>query len=1421
VPTDLTKGIDLSPRDGTDPIALPSDKYLEPSTLQLVGSTRSFLQGRGYDLRTITDLTTPGRTPSAGDLSSIYTQLKPTLQGNLAATHEMLKLVKTMDDQGITVKPDQQLAISSILKRFEVEQGAKVSGVTDLKKIWDRAMQRAGDVIGGVTAEGINQLALGLASLDIVTRFDNSVMLKGITNPRKREELRALALPKVTLGTKEYSIGLVAALDLQFQRLVGLTESGMAGPAAQAMGKLLNIPALSEAGQDTSARGRERYVQATRQAPALIAGLSKPILFHDVLEANWDEVTDVDSIYKNIDDVGGHAGLAMAAGLLAVGDLILAPSAFVGSGIQKAVPMLQRGGQAILRRTAPEAAVGTIAKIARRTYSVEDALASVKESESYVKNVRQAVNEEMASNAASTGSEMVSLDSYKRLVAAESAHNNELAWFEQFKAVDVPDEVVIKKTSRRNPLFIPDLKLTRKALRQIKSKYEAPEAIVKELHGERIKTLKSDFDGNTDWVQGRNQTELFTDPTFQQRHVLGPDDAEQTGDILNTMARTGGLSMDDFALTPIAPEYSVMPDQVPQLKWSNHDAAGDILDTERGIAEVVKGRQYSLFESTHRTLARQEDIVRRRLGAARRVGEKTVIPQLEKELANVKGLRQKLISQKGLSDDKYDDIWLPKQEPGIMEDPGKFNRWLTKSADRVMESLYPGGLMYVNGTDRAFQLMAPFREPRRFMQTYAPEAWDRIRAAYWGYNERHGWWTNKVREVLLDAGVLTKKPIFDPTKHFSPHDISREKNAVLFTMLDTEPSQWDAIGLTKSITPKLQKAHDEIRSILEYGAKLQGLSSGTNPPKLTGYIKHVFTKDQMSNGRRPLEYVGMPRKAEVFAAHLLDRAGAEGYAHDAVSALDLYGRAMYRKTILEPAFEDMVETGRVLAARHDNPNFQTYMNMFVSQLKGEPTLFGRLMDDWIGGAVNKGGKTKWKPGQIDRTLMGATTLVYANLLGGNPRYGPMQIASGILTTSSRYGLWRTMRGLFMQASREGQALSKEAGVYKAYADIFESAPLKSWAEIVQKIPILTPVGLVSNAGAELFSRGVTFHASLDSQLTKFGFSTLGEATSAGWGRRIVFEAVKSSEEVNHMFGAMGRSPWATRTFGGSQGMALWATQFLSYMPKQTEELMSQFAKNPGNLGLYLSLSGYLAHTAARDFGIDVTDYVGLGYLPETPLDLTSPGVDALIGGLELTEAVAQYDPELVARRGTNWVNLLAKSFIPGVAAALNTVASVQKLSSGMVRRPSGAKVRDIAMPGELGSAEGIATALQPGVGPPGMGGELLPLIFRQPSIREALETRAQREAVRETKRNFHQIQRFVRDYVAAVEGQDWEAEERLLKELDAGKVRLTSTTPIERAIEARYLDERLRLIEQNPSLIDKYMDIFNNYGLDITTEQPQ
>lgn len=916
-----------------------------------------------------------------------------------------------------------------------------------------------------------------------------------------------------------------------------------------------------------------------------------------------------------------------------------------------------------------------------------------------------------------------------------------------------------------------------------------------------------------------------------QRQLFGPDDAEQAGDVLNLYARTGGTTgQHAFTHGTAIPEYRTSPaSPVELIDWRKIDIANQQTKTERELSrQLGHMKSNDLMTSTARAVARQEDILRRNLGEARRLGNKPLIKEYEAELAATEKAKKLIAEDPWHAGTKeFDDSWLPKETKGIMEDPAKYNGWLRRAGNRAVRGLYPGSLQLITYEAwRGSKLYAPLREPMRFFDAYAPGSWKRFRGSMYAYDSHTSAFRDRMDQLAIKAGVQSERSKWNPAKDYSKHAINEELDTKLFDFANTKRYLPDGTTpnpeyqkLADELTPDQMRFANEVRKTMEQAARQQGIDD-TNLA-IEDYIRHVFTIDQFKDGMRPIEYIGLPTKPEVFASHLMPRTGKEGYKHSMMLALELYNRAMHRKLIMEPLYNDIIQTGTEMAKKFDSPVLQTYANDFVDELRGKPSTQSKHIESWL----NKNDKKGWQANDIDEALMGITGLAWAGTLPMNPRYPIMQISTGVITTASRFGLWRTVKGIMKMATPEGQKIAKSVGLTKSYQQFFESNVFRNVNEFLSKRGYsFSPFGIMSTAQTEFATRGITFHAAQDMLLTKYGFATREAAAAAGMLNRIDLESIIHTEAVNHMFGAAGRSPYLSRRL--SRPVVTSATQFLSFIPKQTEELAAQAMKNPGKIIEYLAFSGYYSWLLAHNTGIDVTNYVGAGYLNLKPDQLTSPAVDLAGKFFNMANGWSSLDPDKADKTTTEFLDAAKILLVPGGAGITTATRGAERLVTGEQLTMDGIKMRNLDFKHtdfiNNPSLETLGTAMAPDraegqqskLG--NVGGDFIPTLFGQQSIRDALYARGAQANRRESIRFARELRNLSQDIASAIEDGDMVKADELTKRFeDTTKIRVGNLSGVERAVFMRNVSQIIRDVEDDPILMDRFFKIANDFGMEM------
>jgi hypothetical protein len=305
---------------------------------------------------------------------------------------------------------------------------------------------------------------------------------------------------------------------------------------------------------------------------------------------------------------------------------------------------------------------------------------------------------------------------------------------------------------------------------------------------------------------------------------------------------------------------------------------------------------------------------------------------------------------------------------------------------------------------------------------------------------------------------------------------------------------------------------------------------------------------------------------------------------------------------------------------------------------------------------------------------------------------------------------------------------------------------------------------------------------------------------------------------------MGRSPFVSRRL--TNPIVSSATQFLSFIPKQIEELSSQAMRDPGKIAQYLMFSGYYSYHMAQASGIDTSNYVGLGFITTKPDQLVSPGVDLAVKFFDMTAAWGNLNPDEADRTTADFIDTARILAVPGGAGLTAMLRGAERITSGEQLTMQGVKMRNLDFKHldvlHNPSLETLGAALNPDVaeGPtsklPGVGGDLIPTVFGQQSIRDALFARGNQANKREKTRFAREVRILSQDLASAIEDGDMQKAEELTHQFeDITKVRIGNLKGVDRAIYARNVSQIIRDIEDDPVLIDRFLKIANDFGMDV------
>ena len=374
------------------------------------------------------------------------------------------------------------------------------------------------------------------------------------------------------------------------------------------------------------------------------------------------------------------------------------------------------------------------------------------------------------------------------------------------------------------------------------------------------------------------------------------------------------------------------------------------------------------------------------------------------------------------------------------------------------------------------------------------------------------------------------------------------------------------------------------------------------------------------------------------------------------------------------------------------------------------------------------GMPLYRRGDASRTAMALTSMAYASTLGGSSRYLPMAVATGFATSGSRIGIFNTLEGILKTATGIGVTQAKQAGLQKQFIRIMEDAMYTKLGNLAANMPSFNGVTVVgpSISATENYIRSWTYHGTVGQLLKRMGLNTWDDAIKSGKANAIMHEAVRITEETHHLFGQSGKPPIFKRL---SKSASAAGSLFLSFVPKQFEEvLVSQMRDNPGKFIQYMMISGYIQRVFAK-VGIDVSDYVGMGFLPHNPEEARSIATETMMAFMTWSEemnklATGVGDPSAATKAGDALLRSMT-NFIPLAMAAQRNAHRNETFRIGRIM--SGRKtVRDVNLgdfqwDDKLSDTENVKKLVTEGLGEPGEPTELAALLSGMTSTMASLE----------------------------------------------------------------------------------------------------
>ncbi len=886
-------------------------------------------------------------------------------------------------------------------------------------------------------------------------------------------------------------------------------------------------------------------------------------------------------------------------------------------------------------------------------------------------------------------------------------------------------------------------------------------------------------------------------PGFEEmpdRVALGPDDAEVAAEGLGRLAH--GADADDITMRlNQVPERSAM---------TRGNIVPSTIDNMIDMDSVGKYLQDFKDRATHRQFS---------------------LAQYDPEMALLDDAYK--AAKQGHADGKvpYDKAWLPepRKSTGELLEEGWNQTYQANHFDQISGALYPN-TWAIKGPALLRAGWMWNREPMRVMNAVDPGAWRILRGANLNMENEMLRMQGKFHAagkafgaVTIDKPTTLKRLFMTNAKE--KVSVNQDQSARLMQLMETSPTKHPRryAELTEGLSGDQLQALSVIREELNHTAARFGLEGGDMFTE--NYMPHVFDAGLFAKGGNVPHYAGMSENGNLFMSHLLGRNGAEGYNPDAMAALEVYTRAAARKMHLEPGLQRIrARAEKVVSTpgRERDAFYLPYIDQTIAAYKGESSTAGEFVDKAASAMLESGGHAYTK-GTLGRKLMSVNGLLYSSLLAGNRRYPIMAVATALATTGSQYHMFRTTKGLFKMATPEGQLVFKNMGGHKTWGRIFESSEAGGIKWLDKATHGLADVHIASPSiqSTENFIRGMTMWASIDEHMTKMGFQNIQQAAKAGYLEEIMFDSLLATESSNHFFGIGSKPPWMAR---GSKSVSAAGTQFLSFTPKQSEQLLHLAGKNPGHIGSFLMLSGWIARVGVEELGIDLDQYVGAQSIKFDSRNTISPGFQALLKASvymnDMSALMSGYgDAETTTRSGDDLMKSI-ELLLPLLNRSREFAGSATATATGEKWSPGQGKVRDLDLKYmKIGDME------VPVMGQKGERGEALAIGVGARSEVERQHQEARREV--RTQKNQVAIEQLelVERAQEAYRNNDWKkVNEQIDKLADAGyPVPDTANAAATQA----YLDALSWPIQQlrtNPELRHLLLPIMEKYGT-IRTEE--
>jgi hypothetical protein len=425
-----------------------------------------------------------------------------------------------------------------------------------------------------------------------------------------------------------------------------------------------------------------------------------------------------------------------------------------------------------------------------------------------------------------------------------------------------------------------------------------------------------------------------------------------------------------------------------------------------------------------------------------------------------------------------------------------------------------------------------------------------------------------------------------------------------------------------SLTPDERAAFKARKAAYDHGWDLleeAGLVGGVGQPqRIHDYNHHIWRELDFEGGKVPPELEGQRLTGNVMFRGILAREGAEGFIRDAAITDRAYFAGLVRKLVWEPFYQRTLERSKLMP-----PQMRGKAEAWVGRMKGKPSFMGSLLRNVK--AQKMAQNTPMSRAQLyginSAEQIGAliTHAMYRGALLGKQSFAILNLVTqGFINPAAAHGITRTMEGIGRHFSKSWRGLEPSETLLGGFRAIWDDIPMGGDRGIVSDITsslLNNPktgrfFHLMRDTASDLdnwlgpqmtekINRGIGFQVGLGQAIERIE-QRLGRArgsirpehlTDGSIPAEMVHEAyihaVRTSDEMNFLYGTWGTSPELRGFFGGRMMGA--TTMFMSYYGKEMAFLYRQALKknNPGIILRYFAMVGLLERIG-NQFNIDTS-----------------------------------------------------------------------------------------------------------------------------------------------------------------------------------------------------------------------------------------